>query len=463
MDGEKFTQWNKIILITAGSIVGALIIIYLLFSAYFNNRFYFGTFINGVKVTGKTVSQVEEEFKNDDGYLLELKCRDNNTEIISGKDIDFQYHTDNKIQKIKDSQNSFAWITGLFKRNDIESELDVSYDEDKLKEIYSNLSCFKDGNIVEPQNPVLNYNNGSYEITPEIKGNRIKKDVLYNLVSEALKEKKSSLDAEKLEVYENPQYTKESKELSSAKEIMDKYVSAKITYTRGNSVVAEVNGDKIKDWILVDENYNVSLSQDKVMEFICEIDNVYDTAGVSRSFRTSEGNTISISGGDYGWVMNNAEECTVLYDLVSNGSTETREPVYLQTGSSYDDNEIGGTYVEVNLTKQHLWFYVNGALVTEGDVVTGNGNSAHATPPGVYKLDYKERNATLTGPGYSTKVSYWMPFNKDIGIHDATWRKEFGGNIYMGNGSHGCVNAPYNVAEAIFNNISAGNPVVCYK
>lgn len=55
-----------------------------------------------------------------------------------------------------------------------------------------------------------------------------------------------------------------------------------------------------------------------------------------------------------------------------------------------------------------------------------------------------------------------MPFNGGIGIHDAIWRSQFGGNIYKTNGSHGCVNAPPYLAQKIFENIEPGTPIVCY-
>ena len=114
------------------------------------------------------------------------------------------------------------------------------------------------------------------------------------------------------------------------------------------------------------------------------------------------------------------------------------------------------------MATQHLWFYKNGSLVIDGDVVTGNVNNNRSTPTGIYKLKYKQRDATLKGDNYATQVSFWMPFNGGIGIHDANWRYAFGGNIYMTNGSHGCVNAPYNLANTIFNNIEENTPVVCY-
>ena len=125
-------------------------------------------------------------------------------------------------------------------------------------------------------------------------------------------------------------------------------------------------------------------------------------------------------------------------------------------------SDIGNTYVEVNLTKQHIWCYKDGALVAEGDIVTGNVSSGWETPQGVYKLKSKERDRILRGPGYASPVTYWMPFNGGIGLHDATWRNSFGGSIYKNNGSHGCINLPYNVASKIYNSIKVGDPIVCY-
>lgn len=77
-------------------------------------------------------------------------------------------------------------------------------------------------------------------------------------------------------------------------------------------------------------------------------------------------------------------------------------------------------------------------------------------------LNYKQENAILRGENYESKVTFWMPFNGNIGIHDASWRYSFGGEIYKGNGSHGCVNAPKYLAKTIFENIEDGTPIICY-
>ena len=45
-----------------------------------------------------------------------------------------------------------------------------------------------------------------------------------------------------------------------------------------------------------------------------------------------------------------------------------------------------------------------------------------ATPSGVYRLDWKAKDFVLRGDGYASPVSFWMPFNGGIGLHDASWR-----------------------------------------
>lgn len=453
---------NKIIFITLGCIFLVLISSYLFISFYFTNRFSFKSYINGINVSGKTPTEVEEMLISDNNYMVQINCRDNNSEIIQGRDIDLKYKIEGKIQDVKDKQSPFGWGYSVFKRRDYNIDLGFSYDEAKLKDKYDALSIFNEGNIIEPKDASIAYESNGYVIKDEILGNKIKKDQLFEEVKEAIKNKKEYIDVEKDNLYEEPKIFASARELTEAKDELDKYIKAKITYTRGNEVVSVLDGDRIKDWLSLDDAFQVTFNEDNVGEYVRELDDIYDTVGVARSFNTSLGTTIQVSGGDYGWIMDNGEEIKELTELVKNGNNISREPIYLQKGFTYDNNDIGNTYVEINLTNQYLWFYVDGKIIAEGSVVTGNGNSKYATPAGVYTLDYKSANATLRGPGYACPVSFWMPFNGDIGIHDATWRGSFGGQIYMGDGSHGCVNTPYNLSQAIFNNISAGTPVVCY-
>ena len=109
-------------------------------------------------------------------------------------------------------------------------------------------------------------------------------------------------------------------------------------------------------------------------------------------------------------------------------------------------------------------------VILECDFVSGDTSKGNTTPPGVYSLYYKTSPFVLKsdtpGDSYETPVTYWMPFNGGIGFHDASWRGEsqsgYGGKIYINNGSHGCVNTPYDAAEKIFNTVEIGYPVIVY-
>ena len=116
--------------------------------------------------------------------------------------------------------------------------------------------------------------------------------------------------------------------------------------------------------------------------------------------------------------------------------------------------------MEVSLSAQHMWFYKNGQLLVDTDVVTGNHNLGHDTKTGIYAIMYIERNATLVVEDYSSPVIYWIPFYANVGIHDASWRTTFGVSEYLSNGSHGCVNTPFSAMKTIYENVKIGYPVV---
>ena len=125
--------------------------------------------------------------------------------------------------------------------------------------------------------------------------------------------------------------------------------------------------------------------------------------------------------------------------------------------------------MEVDLARQHVYYFRDGAVVWDAPCVTGNVSKNYTTPDGVYSIYSKERNRVLRGkmvngkPEYEQPVSYWMPFNGGIGLHDANWRGSFGGSIYKTNGSHGCVNLPPSKVPALYDMVKVGTIVVCHN
>jgi hypothetical protein len=444
-------------------LICALLAIYSSISLHFINHFYFGTTINCIDVSNKTVEEAEEEILSKaDIYSVELEGRYNVKEQIIGKDIDLRYDLDDKIQELKGKQNPFGWILSFLRIEDYKIPERVSYNEKLLKKFFDDLSCFTSSNIIEPRNPNLQYTDNGYVIIKEIYGSKVNKDILYEHLVKSIINGEPTINLEAINCYENPKYTSSSKEVLDAKNILDKYTASKIIYSFGDETEV-IDSSIINDWLKVNEDFTVTFDEKKVYGYIRKLANTYNTAGKEKEFFTSLGTTTKISGGDYGWIIDVPKEVQALIEDIEQGQTITKEPIYKQTALSHDINDIGDTYVEINMTNQHLWFYKNGFLVIEGDIVTGNVSKGCSTPAGIYTLKYKIKNATLKGEGYTTPVSFWMPFNGGIGIHDASWRSVFGGNIYKVNGSHGCVNAPYYLAKVLFNSIEDGTPIICYS
>ena len=374
-----------------------------------------------------------KQISNADDYVLTLQERGNVNEQIKGTDIKLQYSSD-------------AAKTPIF-------------NEGLLKQKIDDLKCFDESGIIESKNPKVEYVSGSYVIRKEIYGTRVNKDVLYKNVVNAIMHNTKEIDLEKVNAYEDPKYTASSDKVVQAKNILNKYVSTNINYSYGGNS-RQLNGDTIKKWIYVDGDYNISIDENKARAFVGEIADEY-TYTLGRTTAVSGG----YNGNNHGWEVDIDTETNSLISTIKNGQSMTKYPAYKETGAaSYLSNVSGDTFVEVDMGKQYLWFYKDGYIAAEGNVVSGNlSENGCATPAGVYSLNNKQRDTNLVGPNYVSPVSFWMPFIKNsIGLHDASWRNEFGGEIYKTSGSHGCVNLPYSLAQSIYSNISVGTPVVCY-
>ncbi|WP_309559704.1 L,D-transpeptidase family protein [Clostridium tagluense] len=394
-------------------------------------------------------------------YKLQLAERNGEIEEIIGRDIGMEYNEKNSIDKVYPGRNSFKWIISLLKDQKYYVEDLFIYNKDNLKNKINGLNCLTT-DIIEPQNVSFKYINGSYKVIEEVYGNKIIKDKLYEDIEMGILKGVRKLDLNETLCYENPRYTLSSYKALVTKNLLNEYVKAKITYKFGSEKEI-LDGNIINEWLSIDKNLETVISKIAVMKYIKKLSKKYDTVGIARKFKTSMGKIVEVSGGLYGWEINREAETEALLENIKLGNVFEKEPIYTKKALYRAENEIGNTYVEVNITRQHLWFYKNGELITQGSIVTGNPNRGRSTVLGTYKLNYKQKGATLTGPGYEAPVTYWMPFFGNIGIHDASWRYSFGGEIYKRRGSHGCINAPMYLAKAIFDNIEEGTPIICYE
>ena len=425
-----------------------------------------GTIVDGMDVTGKTASEVEDAITEQlKGYTLTINGREELSESITGESVGLYAEFDDTLEKAVAAQKPMNWGKYRFGKavNEVNTDALLHYSSEMLDEAVAGLSCMDRENMREPQDArISDYDSatGSYTIIKEDEGTELLEDKVKEAVASAIMSLSESVNLEEQGCYLSPAVTSGDEALKTACESMNRYVGTKITYKFGDRSET-LSGNEIHNWLTVNGT-SVGVSEAKAAEYVKNLASAYNTAYKPKTLKTSYGKNVTITTGSYGWKIDQTKETAALVSLIKNGEQTSREPEYSQKAASRSGNDYGNTYVEINLTAQHLYFYVDGKLLVQSDFVSGNAAKGWSTPAGAYALTYKQRNATLKGQGYATPVSYWMPFNGGIGLHDANWRKTFGGTIYKNKGSHGCINLPPAVAKTIYENISAGDPVLCY-
>lgn len=420
-----------------------------------------GTVIDKIDVSGMTIPQFTRRV---DEYVLkvEQKRPDGSSlvEEIKGADIGLSYASIEPFEEVLENQNNFLW----FIRQETEQNPDIAitYDEKALETKVNSLSGFSKDLTVEPTNAYLSeyIPQVGFRIVQETSGNMLDRQKTLEAICAAVDGLEEYISLEAAQCYETAEITSENEELKSAFETLQRYADTTITYDFGGKQET-LDGAEIVSWLQAGDS-GITLDENKVKEYVEYLRKNYNTVFKKRTFKTSYNMDITVDKGDYGWWIDTAQEAKELADMINKGESGERTPVYRQTAAAHDMPDYGDTYVEINLTKQHLLLYIDGKKVLESDFVSGNSASGFDTPAGIYGITYKQRDATLNGEGYSTPVSYWMPFNNNVGMHDAKWRKAFGGDIYKKNGSHGCINLPYDIAEEIYGHMEKGTPVICY-
>ncbi|MCX4295901.1 MAG: L,D-transpeptidase family protein [Lachnospiraceae bacterium] len=453
---------KKKILYVMVAVAAIIALVYLGLALFFTKHFYFNTFINGENYSADSANSAQNlVLDTSNHYTLTINGRDGLIDTVTSADIGLKLEFGEEFQNIIKTQDAFLWPVSLFKKSEYTVDTMVTYSQEAFDNKIDTLCFFEQENIRQPQNAYLSdYTEEGYQIIPEDKGTVPIRTKIYNAVKESVEILADSVDLDAKECYTNAEIVAEDRTLQKECDALNQLTGVKITYKFGEDTEV-LDGSIIKDWLVTEEG-KLDIDPDLVREYVNALSRKYDTWGKKREFQTTGGETITISQGAYGWWMNRAGEAEALAELIRSGKSEERTPLYHAQAAQYGENDIGDSYVEIDLTSQHLWVYNDGQLVEETDFVSGNVSRGYNTPVGVYGITYKERNTTLRGANYASKVSFWMPFNGNVGMHDASWRSSFGANIYLTNGSHGCVNLPSKKAEVIYGYVEQGEPVIVY-
>lgn len=459
--GEWLRAHKKLVL----AVVAVVVVVYLSGVFYFSGHFSPGTEINGHKVAGQTAAEVKILVEEDlEAHTLVLEERNNQTEEIKAADIDMEVNVGDTVFQAIGEQNQLLWFFPFFRDMEIEIHPEIKYNETKLDNVIRSLSCMQKASMEKPVNAKIKLENGEFVVIDETYGTTVVEDKFISAVKEALNNSETRLNLEEKGCYKNPTIYADGQEVEKALATIEKLRNVVVTYDF-QYTTETVDKTLIDEWINIDKKMEVTLDYDEVLDFVEELAAEYDTYATVRDFTTSRGRDIQILYGAYGWKISQHKETKALIEVIEKGESVKREPEYMYRAACRKEGNIDwdGTYAEVSIADQHMWFYKDGECVLSTDVVTGDVvRKNRKTPTGAYGVLFKKRDTSLVGEDYESPVRYWMPFDTNVGFHDADWRDKFGGNIYKGDGSHGCVNMPIYAAARLYELIEVGDPVFVY-
>lgn len=466
---------SKIVIAAFLIILILLAAIYFAVALYYRTHFLPNTDINGIECGNMDVLTVVPLIDAQiSDYSLTVTGRDFATGesgallgTIHVEDIGLAYSdTQGAVEDVMNQQNIFLWPQAYFGTHHGYSLVQgIVYDESMLRETVSSWDACQEKNMQSPENAYISdYIDAvkGYEVIPETLGTELDMEKVFERISAQLHVSESSLDLEEALCYTEAAVKSTDRELTDAVETANSWLGTKVAYDWNSNEIV-LDSETLKDWITM-ENGKPVLDEEAVSFFVKKLANQYDTYGKRKNFVTALGIELTLNSPNYGWKTDTETETEELLQLIYQGGVTEKEPVYSIKAQKKGMNDVGDSYVEADLTHQHLYVYQDGECVFETDFVSGKLNSTPdcVTPPGIFGLTYKTTNAVLRGADYETPVNYWMPFFGNYGMHDATWRINFGGTIYQEYGSHGCINLPLDSAAAIYSYVSTGFPVVCY-
>ena len=468
-----------------------MLVILLLAFLYFKGlrnaqgKFLQNTYINQINVSELTEAEAYERVKDSitlpkDIVLVKL---DGSKIEIPLESVGYQDNIKATVGMYMSQQNYYTWFTHLSGRTDYNFDASFKYDNDMLIAELKRRIVNSSG-----KNPAkdayIKHTGKGFEIVKEVIGDNVdesKLDSLVELVTSELAKGKYEIDLAGLDLYQRPKVVAADleDELEHLESIDQVEISIDFDFEK-----AVLKGSEFKDWITYDEENALNgftVDKDKVMQYVEGLAKKYDTYNTVRDFKTTNRGKIKMEQGEgcYGYWLYQEKMCDKLVDLIQECDSCSIDPIYYvnpysnyvyECDSKYHTakTDLGKTYCEVDLTAQHFWYYEDGKMKYDCDIVSGKPTEERNTPAGIYKVWLKELNKVLSGSNaagdsWSTPCTYWNNISTfGVGLHDANWRGAFGGDIYKYDGSHGCINMPVSAAKYVYDNVPIGTPVVMY-
>jgi hypothetical protein len=461
----------KALWITLGSVFGALLIAYVVGSVFFFYHFGFRTTIDNVDCSFKTPEEVQDYIaEHVASYELVFKGREGLRESITAAEIGLIYVPDGQPEQLLKAQNPLLWPRNLFQAPaPLITNASVTYNAENYQKTFQALDLFNTETSRSPADAYVEYDANQYVVHPDDQGTTLDAALTITAVREAVTSLTGELDFDQAGCYTAPRILSDNQELVETVERYNAYAPFQIVYIFGEETEV-LNAAIALEWFDFAADNSATLNQERLVAWVTDFGLRHDTVGTTRTLTAASGRETTVTGGTYGWSVDEPAEIEAINAALSGHYEEKREPHYVQTAAALGAQDWGTTYLEVDFYEQHMYFFQDGSIIFDAPVVTGMPTPSRQTPEGVYDVFQMQSPALLKADQrpdgtreYETWVQYWMGVTvSGCGFHDATWQPWFGGNRYTYAGSHGCINMSYSDAQTLYSLVWEGIPVVMH-
>ena len=433
---------------------------------YTSYHFDEGYIINGVRCYdmsyGDAVKKITSEWNARD--ILVVGTMDEPLAVPS--EYDCTYKIDDQVARVK-KDHPVLGALNHYLNIPISVQIPMKVDTCSVdfKESITDLDFLKRENVAQTKDAYVDMTKPDFPIVPEVYGNNPDPERFFDDILECIELGQTRFQFNEEDYIAKPKVKSDDPELLAYQKFCRDNLNQKITYDMEDPYT--ISQEELLD--MLDDDLSGNADEDAVAKFVEKIAKKYDNIEAEkRTITTLAGKTVKIEQSTYGWSVDQEGETKQLIEDINSHKDVSREPVWATQGLGKYSQGVGNTYVDIDVSLQTLTYYRNGQKKFTTDVVTGCRNAGTTTPIGLFSVLNKGTNVSLKGRNidgskYTSFVRYWMAFlGSSYGMHDANWRSSFGGDIWISNGSHGCVNVPPDRMPELFDLVEYNTPVLIH-
>lgn len=447
--------------------IAVLVLIYFGGLIFFLDRFTFSTRLGNISLVGLTPAQAEIKIAESLNKRT-LSVEENGEKLTDMRlgDLGATYDVTQVIKEAYAQEDPALWPFSLFLPNELSLTTEMVSADVETAQMTLETHGIHNGEreAAIPAKVVYNEQDG-YTVEPEIIGTQIDGVLLAKNMAVALSQNKRKLAVESS--YSHGDVTADGEKVQSFMKMIEQTINNSITLLVAGDEIT-IPAKTIESWIEFDDNNELYVNPEKVGIYLSELNEQYSTFDKVRQVETPIQGLVSVPPGILGWQIDVDQETVNIIRDVHAAVPVKREPAIYSTGGVPNQkDDIGSTYVLVDVSYQVMWLVENNQITIETPIVTGQPGAE--TIPGAGAIIEMLSGTNLVGynqfyrQDYSVPVHYWLRFDhQSQGLHDASWQSAYGGDVWTYSGSLGCVNTPLAAVEYIYHHVEYGTPVLVF-